>query len=234
MAESPLDGRGHGARDGLTVWVGTAWWRAPWRAAPPHAVPLTSLAGVLSSPSLSPDGRCVVFSWMRPGQDNFDLYVQQVGAGAPLRLTTDGKADRAPLVAGRPLDCLPASRAGRPTSELWLIPPLGGPARKIADVAPRLPFVAGQMSLAWCPDSSCLLVTDSPGPAQGDALFAIAVDTGAKRQLTQAGDGHADVAPAVSRDGLSVVFRRHSTPFSGPLYRLALENDAIPRGDARS
>ena len=122
------------------------------------------------------------------------------------------------------MDCLPASRAGRPTSELWLIPPLGGPARKIADVAPRLPFVAGQMSLAWCRDSSCLLVTDSPGPAQGDALFAIAVDTGAKRQLTQAGDGHADVAPAVSRDGLSVVFRRHSTPFSGPLYRLALED----------
>ena len=217
----------------LTVWVGTAWWRAPWGAAPPHAVPLTSLAGVLASPSLSPDGRYVVFSWMRPGQDNFDLYVQQVGAGAPLRLTTDGKADRAPSWSpdGRWIAFLRRGPA-EPKSELWLIPPLGGVARKIADVAPRLPFVAGQMSLAWCPDSSCLLVTDSPGPAQGDALFAIAVDTGAKRQLTQAGDGHADVAPAVSRDGLSVVFRRHSSPFSGPLYRLALGSHAIPRGDA--
>ena len=217
----------------LTVWVGTAWWRAPWGAAPPHAVPLTSLAGVLASPSLSPDGRYVVFSWMRPGQDNFDLYVQQVGAGAPLRLTTDGKADRAPSWSpdGRWIAFLRRGPA-EPKSELWLIPPLGGVARKIADVAPRLPFVAGQMSLAWCPDSSCLLVTDSPGPVQGDALFAIAVDTGAKRQLTQAGDGHADVAPAVSRDGLSVVFRRHSSPFSGPLYRLALGSHAIPRGDA--
>jgi Tol biopolymer transport system component len=88
------------------------------------------------------------------------------------------------------------------------------------------------MSLAWCPDSSCLLVTDSPGPADGDALFAIAVDTGAKRRLTQPGDRHADAAPAVSPDGLSVVFRRHSTPFSGPLYRLALGSHAIPRGEA--
>jgi Tol biopolymer transport system component/DNA-binding winged helix-turn-helix (wHTH) protein len=218
---------------GLTVWVGTAWWRAPWRAAPPHAIPLTSLAGVLSSPSLSPDGRYVVFSWMRPGQDNFDLYVQQVGAGAPLRLTTDGKVDRAPSWSpdGRWIAFLRRGPAD-PTSELWLIPPLGGPERKIADVAPRLPFVAGLMSLAWCPDSSCVLVTDSPGPPQGDALFAIAVDTGAKRQLTQVADRHADVAPAVSPDGRSVVFRRHSTPFSGPLYRLALGSDAISRGDA--
>ena len=84
---------------GLTVLMGTAWWRAPWSGAPPHAVPLTSLAGVLSSPSLSPDGRYVVFSWMRPGQDNFDLYVQQVGAGAPLRLTTNGRPTARP--AGR-------------------------------------------------------------------------------------------------------------------------------------
>jgi Tol biopolymer transport system component/DNA-binding winged helix-turn-helix (wHTH) protein len=218
---------------GFTVWLGTAWWRAPWSAAPPTAVPLTSLAGVLSAPSLSPDGRYVVFSWRPPGHDDFDLYVQQVGAGAPLRLTTDVRGDHAPSWSrdGRSIAFLRRGPA-ESKSELRVIPPLGGVDRKIADVAPRLPFVATVMSVAWCPDSTCVLVTDSPGPTQGDALFAIAVDTGAKRQLTRAADRHADVAPAVSPDGRSLVFRRHSTPFSGPLYRVALGSDAIPQGEA--
>jgi Tol biopolymer transport system component/DNA-binding winged helix-turn-helix (wHTH) protein len=218
----------------LTVWISSAWWRAPRTAPTPNAVPLTSLPGVLSSPSLSPDGRYVVFSWMRPGHDNFDLYVQQVGAGTPLRLTTDAKRDSAPSWSpdGQAIAFLRQGPA-EPRSELWLVPPLGGVERKIADLAPRLSFVAGLMTLAWCPDASCLIATDSPGPAQGDALFAIAVASGAKRQLTQAGDGHADLAPAVSRDGQAVVFRRHSTPFTGPLYRLALGSRAIPRGEAQ-
>ncbi len=218
---------------GLTVWMGSAWWPAPPRAAPPHAVPLTSLTGRVGSPSLSPDGRYVVFSWLRPGNDNFDLYIQQVGAGAPLRLTTDARADRAPTWSpdGRSIAFLRRG-PGEPTSELWVVPPLGGAERKIADVAPGLPFVASLISLAWCADSSCVLVTDSPGPARGDALFAVAVATGAKRQLTQVGYRNADLAPAVSPDGRSVVFRRQSTPFSGPLYRLALGSDGLPRGEA--
>ena len=44
--------------------------------------------------------------------DNPDIYVQQIGAGAPLRLTTDPGNDYSPeLVAGRPLDRVsPADR----------------------------------------------------------------------------------------------------------------------------
>jgi DNA-binding winged helix-turn-helix (wHTH) protein len=54
-----------------------------------HALPLTSLQGVMRSPSLSPDGSFVVFSWTGPKQDNPDIYVQQIGAGSPHRLTND-------------------------------------------------------------------------------------------------------------------------------------------------
>jgi Tol biopolymer transport system component len=42
-----------------------------------RALPLTSLAGVVSSPSMSPDGTYVVFTWNGATEDNQDLYVQQ-------------------------------------------------------------------------------------------------------------------------------------------------------------
>ena len=44
---------------------------------------------------------------------------------------------------------------------VWRIAPLGGPERKVAETQPGLPdFLPA--TLAWCPDSTCLLVTDSP------------------------------------------------------------------------
>ena len=89
------------------------------------------------------------------------------------------------LVARRPLDRLPARRqcqeAGK--SELRLIPPLGGPERKLAEIRVRETFVTPPY-LAWCPDSNCLVVTDSPGEGKPDALFVVSLETGEKRQLT--------------------------------------------------
>src|SRR5206468_7335757 len=71
--------------------------RTPRRVAPPSAVPLTSLQGVVRYPSFSPDGNHVAFTWSGPNQDNPDVYVQQIGAGSPLRLTTDPANDYSPV-----------------------------------------------------------------------------------------------------------------------------------------
>ena len=84
---------------------------APSRNSEPSqsAVPLTSLTGVMRSPAFSPDGNHVAFSWTGPQQDNPDIYVQQIGAGQPLRLTTNPANDYFPgLVARRPLGGIPA------------------------------------------------------------------------------------------------------------------------------
>jgi Tol biopolymer transport system component len=86
-------------------------------------------------------------------------------------------------------------------------------------------------SLAWCPDSRCVLVTDSPGEGHWDAVFLIALDTGEKRQLTYPEGQVLDVDPAISPDGRSLIFRRDTTPFSGAFYRLSLKADAIPDGE---
>src|SRR5262249_12463734 len=71
------------------VYFAAQSWRTPVTSEPLRAVPLTSLSGVVRSPSFSPDGNHIVFSWTGAKQDNPDIYVQQIGAGSPLRLTTD-------------------------------------------------------------------------------------------------------------------------------------------------
>lgn len=66
-------------------------WNA-WRKFRPveslRATALTTFAGVELDPSLSPDGNHVAFTWNGEKQDNSDVYVQMIGSGAPLRLTT--------------------------------------------------------------------------------------------------------------------------------------------------
>ena len=61
--------------------------------------------------------------------------------------------------------------------------------------------------LAWCPDSACVVVTDSAGEGKPDALFVVSLETGEKRQLTNPQPPVAgDVNPAVSPDGTQVAY----------------------------
>ena len=218
------------------VGVAAAYFAAQYgRASPPaeplQALPLTSLSGVVRSPALSPDGNHVAFTWTGARQDNPDIWVQQVGAGSPLRLTTDPANDYSPSWSpdGRTIAFLRRLPAGG-KSEVRLIAPLGGPERKVADIQPAIAQYRAN-SLAWCPDSACLVVTDSPGDGKPDAVFVISLDTGEKRQLTYPTGLLVDNDPAISPDGGSLIFRRDGTPFSGSFYRLSLKDAAVPDGE---
>jgi Tol biopolymer transport system component len=196
-------------------------WQA-WRPTPPaeplKAVPLTTLPGVELYPSLSPEGNYLAFAWNGPKQDNYDIYVQMIGAGSPLRLTTDPRSEQNAVWSpdGRWIAFLrgesPSRVALEGKVELRLIPPLGGPERKVAEIHLRAqPNPPGY--LAWCPDSSCLIVTDEQGERQPFALFVVSLDTGEKRPLTNPqASSMGDSNPAVSPDGRSLVFQRQPTP----------------------
>ena len=158
----------------------------------------------------------MAFTWTGPKQDNPDIYVQQIGSGSPLRLTTDPRNDYNPVWSpdGRWIAFLRRqSEAG--TSELRLIPPLGGPERKLAEIRVRGETFVTPPYLAWCPDSNCLVVTDSPGEGKPDALFVVSLETGEKRQLTNPQPpAMGDTNPAVSPDGSWLVFRRNASACS--------------------
>ena len=210
-----------------------------WRAASPsppaeptHAVPMTSLAGEVRFPSLSPDGNHVAFTWTGARQDNTDVYVQQIGAGEPLRLTTDAAADTSPVWApdGRSIAFL-RRLPNSPRHEVRLVPPLGGPERKVGEVAPVNPIYR-PLTIAWCPDATCLIAPDGQADGRSDALFTIALDRGERRQLTAPPRGAiVDSDPTVSPDGRWLVFRRDLTPFTSELHRLALSPAVVPVGE---
>jgi Tol biopolymer transport system component len=114
---------------------------------------------------------------------------------------------------------------------LRLIPPLGGPERKLGEIRPQSELWRS-VSLAWCPDSNGIVVTDSAGEGKPDALFVVSLESGEKRRLTDpqhpvAGDTDAAVSP----DGRWLVFRRNAGPFNGELYRLPLGRGLIATGE---
>jgi Tol biopolymer transport system component/predicted Ser/Thr protein kinase len=217
-------------------------WQA-WRPAPSiealRAVALTTLPGAELYPSLSPDGNHVAFMWTGRKQDNPDVYVQQIGAGDPLRLTTDPRSDYNPVwspdgrwIAFLRAERLPPLSGPAGNSELRLIPPLGGPERRLAEIHVRIVGAPG--FVAWCPDGSCLIVTDSSGAGQPDALVVVSVETGEKRQLTHPSPPVlGDSNPAVSPDGRSLVFRRVPVANAGELHWVPLGRGLTASGSPR-
>ena len=217
---------------GFFAWQ--AWRVAPESTEPLQAVPLNTLPGVQRYPSFSPDGNYVAFTWTGPKHDNTDIYVQQIGSpGSPLRLTTDPANDYNPVWSpdGRWIAFL--RRQSQEGSELRLIPPLGGPERKLAEIRLRGEIFVNPPYLSWCPASNCLVVTDSPGEDKPAALFVVSLESGMKRQLTYPqppATGDAD--PAVSPDGSWLAFLRNASVVNtSELYRLPLGKDLTAMGE---
>ncbi|RPH57905.1 MAG: serine/threonine-protein kinase, partial [Acidobacteria bacterium] len=227
----------------LTVGLVAAYiaWRNRSPAEPvgaSRATALTTLPGQELYPSLSPDGNYVAFTWTGPKQDNTDIYVQQIGVGAPLPLTSDVSSDYNPVWSpdGRWIAFLrgrPATPLARSDRELRLIPPLGGPERKLTDVSVQ-EMTVNPVYLGWCPDSSCVIVTDSSGEGQPDALSVVSLETGEKRRLTNPQPPVlADTDPVLSPNGESLLFLRRTTWASGELHVLPVRKDMTAAGEVK-
>jgi eukaryotic-like serine/threonine-protein kinase len=176
---------------------------APQPIALLQAVPLTSDPGTEVDATFSPDGSQVAYAWNGPGQDNFDIYVEVVGSGSPLRLTTDAAADAEPAWSpdGRQIAFL---RFG-PDSGIYLVSPLGGRERKLLDV----PSLSGA-GVSWTPQGQSLVFGQAQAADSGVSLFELVLESGEKRPLTTPPPGmiSGDVFAAVSPDGKTLAFGR--------------------------
>jgi Tol biopolymer transport system component len=183
--------------------TGGLLWRSRSLPAPPPSrlIPLTSYPGVEEQPSLSPDGSQVAFRWKG------DIYVKPVGAEMVAQLT------KSPALESRPAWSPDGTQiAFVRNGDVFLVSPIGGPERKVAESAGRV---------AWTPDGSSLLVLQKSSPFGVQSVYRVSIATGEKKRLTFPRDvSVGDVDMAMSADGRTLAFCRAETPAWSDLFLL--------------
>ncbi len=161
-------------------------------------LPITSYRGLQRSPSLSPDGTQVAFTWDGGNDGNLDLYVQNIDGSGRTKLTSDQSPDLYPAWSpdGRTI-------AFTRNEELLLIPAIGGTEHKITN--------AGGSGLSWSADSKTIAFADRDTPGGPLAIFLISVDSKERRRLTAPTSKELDSWPAFSPEGREVAFIRATT-----------------------
>jgi Tol biopolymer transport system component/DNA-binding winged helix-turn-helix (wHTH) protein len=197
------------------------------------SVPLTSYAGSEICPSFAPDGERVAFAWDGEKQENFDIYVKQIGEGTILRLTSDPKPDLSPAWSpdGRTIAFLRLDSEEK--GEILLMSSVApGPARSLAAVTAPLTLYPQSKFIAWSPDGKWLVVSDASSYGGVVSLFLLSVETGEKRRITLPPNQYDDVDPAFSLDGRHLAFARYTGGggASSDLYVLNLSLDLQPEG----
>ncbi|WP_433974516.1 winged helix-turn-helix domain-containing protein [Tunturiibacter lichenicola] len=139
-------------------------------------IPFTSLPGNVTSPAFSPDGSEVAFGW--DGETNgagYDLYVKVIGSESPLRITRhpSEKLSIAWSPNGSDIAISRVSKEG--ASGIFLVPPTGGPERKIYSRSTT--YWYGK-ELSWSSDGKYLAFTDHPETSyQTIILYLLSMST---------------------------------------------------------
>jgi len=197
-------------------------------APPLKIVPFTSFPGRENHATFSPDGKQIAFVWSDEKGANPDIYVKLIGAGDPLRLTTDPGADTHPAWSpdGRYIAFF---RQSTESSGYYLIPALGGPERKIADSFPyRTPTVGSTQY--YSPDGKYLALSDKNSQKEPFHLYLLSIETGEKRKITSPPMGVVgDSYPAFSPDGRTLAFIRSSSQATTDIYLLPTSGGAPRR-----
>jgi serine/threonine protein kinase/dipeptidyl aminopeptidase/acylaminoacyl peptidase len=198
--------------------------------------PLTSLAGNVSAPTFSPDGKQIAFAW--DGDTNgggSDLYVKVMGMDRPRRLT-EHPASRLSAAWSPDGRSIVISRvAGESDTGVYLIPATGGPERQLASASFGSWF---GNDISWSPDGKQLAFTDHPpaSPLGTELLFLLSLDTLERKPVktdcklteTPAFSPHGDLLAWVCVDTWSSVSLHVSRMSDGHSERLLQGIDGIP------
>lgn len=224
----------------------------------PPPVPLTSYPGFQWSPSFSPDGTRVAFTWEAADKRLPSIYAKLIGPGDPVRLTTGEERDFAPAWSpdGRWIAFLRVK--GSFTCAVMLISSLGGGgARELAlvqlDPSNFYFYGWGNASppfLAWSPDGRWLLALEQSStvglaPERRVRIVRISIASGEKSPflllLDKDRKGSAEVplkageeSLSVSPDGKRLAFVHTIDHPNTEIYVVPLTGEMLPAAPATS
>jgi Tol biopolymer transport system component/DNA-binding winged helix-turn-helix (wHTH) protein len=189
---------------------------------PSISLAVTSV-GEKYSPSLSPDGKQLAFSWNGGIGPYFSIYVKLIGTEEPLRLSKQESVDYNPVWSpdGR---YIAFCRIQKGKTGIYIVPALGGAERKVRDTHweerefYEVFWYFGRLS--WSPDGKLLAFSDRTSATEPTSIFLLSLDTRATRRITSP-RLPGDYNPAFSLDGQTLAFNRGSQGVTS-IYTLAV------------
>jgi eukaryotic-like serine/threonine-protein kinase len=220
--------------------VGVALLRTPPTVvAPPMRVaPLTTLTGDEYSPTFSPDGRQVAFSWNGETEDNFDIYVKLVGAPAIRRVTSDPKFDGDPNWSpdGKQIAFV-RCWWGESGCRIYLTSPLGGSELKLSELPINEADPARYSKISWSPDGRYLAASVAqpahPGSPSKAGIYLVPATGGAARPLIEAQAAMWHISPAFAPDGRHLAYASCNPVAQCDVDVIDLDASLRPTGSAR-
>jgi serine/threonine protein kinase len=212
---------------------GAVWYSGQPSTSPEvySSVPITSYTGQQISPTFSPDGRQIAFTWCRNG--GCAVYVKQIGVEEPYRVSA--APDNASLPQWSPDGSYIAFQrlTGESEPRLYyvVVPQRGGAERPVADFPRPQPIgnVRSSRSITWSGDSKTLIVEGADAPEQHSSLFEVAFAGGIRGRVLQASLGNAVVEPALSPDARWLAYRRVQSVWHSDVYIVRMQ-DGKPSG----
>ncbi|MBN1481918.1 serine/threonine-protein kinase [candidate division KSB1 bacterium] len=197
---------------------------------PFQIIPVTSGGGKAERAQFSPNGRQIVYDYLKDKETNSDIYIQQLGTNQVLQLTSHTTDDKWP--AWSPDGKFIAFCRSSDDSEIqgiYLISSLGGMEKKLNS--------KNCQHLCWSPDGRTLAFSDFGT----SAIFLLDVESRQERQLTYphvVNSGFLiDRSASFSPDGKQLAFARSESFATCSIYiiptrggqpkRITFDNDQI-------
>jgi Tol biopolymer transport system component/DNA-binding winged helix-turn-helix (wHTH) protein len=180
--------------------------------------PLIGLPGFFSQPAFSLDGQKLAYAWRAGGDPYQSIYVQGVSSDDRMRLTDTGGDDFSPAWSPKSPEIAFLHSSGNALEIAIVNTQTPALRRKLTTISGVASSFRIPPSLAWSPDNTSLLTTDSASDGDSPSLVLVSVESGKKRPLTHAPTRMVDDDGAFSPDGSMIAFRRELGDSSDVVY----------------